>query len=268
MATTSPAAAPTAPAAPAAAPAAAPTAEAVPANSLSTLKTLTQKLKGVTQPIPQQAILHKTGIIADTSMTDSQKEAAKHKTARISLSDAMGVAPVKNENAPMKTIRIKRPSDIAGGTSRLPAQPAAKPAAVAPAVPAAKPEAPAAPADTAAASAAKSAATTQPVSVTQRKTLKISRPGGPVRPSGKFTVKRPGADAAKPPADAANPPADGDVADIPDIPSMPQAPVPVQAVDDVAGWVQTLSMIVQLAACVAIGVLAWFLYQNTQTNYF
>ena len=268
VATTSPAAAPTAPAAPAAAPAAAPTAEAVPANSLSTLKTLTQKLKGVTQPIPQQAILHKTGIIADTSMTDSQKEAAKHKTARISLSDAMGVAPVKNENAPMKTIRIKRPSDIAGGTSRLPAQPAAKPAAVAPAVPAAKPEAPAAPADTAAASAAKSAATTQPVSVTQRKTLKISRPGGPVRPSGKFTVKRPGADAAKPPADAANPPADGDVADIPDIPSMPQAPVPVQAVDDVAGWVQTLSMIVQLAACVAIGVLAWFLYQNTQTNYF
>ena len=201
-------------------------------------------------------------------MTDAQKEAAKHKTARISLSDAMGVAPVKNENAPMKTIRIKRPSDIAGGTSRLPAQPAAKPAAVAPAAPAAKPEAPAAPADTAAAPAAKSAATTQPVSVTQRKTLKISRPGGPVRPSGKFTVKRPGADAAKPPADAAKPPADGDVADIPDIPSMPQAPVPVQAVDDVAGWVQTLSMIVQLAACVAIGVLAWFLYQNTQTNYF
>ena len=44
--------------------------------------------------------------------------------------------------------------------------------------------------------------------------------------------------------------------------------MPVQAVDDVAGWVQTLSMIVQLAACVAIGVLAWFLYQNTQTNYF
>ena len=39
-------------------------------------------------------------------------------------------------------------------------------------------------------------------------------------------------------------------------------------VDDMAGWVQTLSMIVQLAACAAIGVLAWFLYQNTQTNYF
>ena len=48
----------------------------------------------------------------------------------------------------------------------------------------------------------------------------------------------------------------------------PPVPVVVQAVDDVAGWVQTLSMIVQLAACVAIGVLAWFLYQNTQTNYF
>ena len=244
-----------------------PAAPAAP-DSMEQLKSVTQKLKGITQEIPQQAILRKTGIIADGAMSEAQKEAAKHKTARISLSDAMGVAPVKNENAPMKTIRIKRPSDIAGGTSRLPAQPAAKPAAVAPAAPAAKPEAPAAPADTAAAPAAKSAATTQPVSVTQRKTLKISRPGGPVRPSGKFTVKRPGADAAKPPADAAKPPADGDVADIPDIPSMPQAPVPVQAVDDVAGWVQTLSMIVQLAACVAIGVLAWFLYQNTQTNYF
>ena len=91
-----------------------------------------------------------------------------------------------------------------------------------------------------------------------------------MRPSGKFTIKRPG-DAAKPAAaaaPAAGAAGDGDVADIPDIPSMPQAPVPVQAVDDVAGWLQTLSMIVQLAACVAIGVLAWFLYQNTQTNYF
>ena len=32
--------------------------------------------------------------------------------------------------------------------------------------------------------------------------------------------------------------------------------------------VRSLPLIVQFAACVAIGVLAWFLYQNTQTNYF
>ena len=251
------------------APAEAPAAAVAQPDSLSTLKTVTQKLKGVTQPIPQQAILHKTGIIAEDAMSEAQKEAAKHKTARISLSDAMGVAPVKNENVPMKTIRIKRPSDITGGTSRLPSQPppvAHVAPSAAPAAPAAAPSAAPVPAAPAAAS---SAATTQNVGITQRKTLKISRPGGPVRPSGKFTVKRPGGGAAKPAADAEKPPSgNGEVADIPDIPSMPQAPVPVQTVDDVASWVQTLSAIVQLAACAAIGVLAWFLYQNTQTTYF
>ena len=66
-------------------------------NPMEALKSVTQKLKGITQEIPQQAILHKTGIIADGVMSDSQKEAAKNKTARISLSDAMGVAPVKDE---------------------------------------------------------------------------------------------------------------------------------------------------------------------------
>ena len=236
---------------PPAAPAAAP-AEQPQAGAMEQLKSVTQKLKGVTQEIPQQAILRKTGIIADQDLTEAQKQASKSRTARISLSDALGVAPVQNEAAPIKTIRIKRPDAIA-----KPATPA--PTATAPAAPAAPAPAAEKPAEPAPAAAP---------TLTQRKTLKISRPGGPVRPSGKFTVKRPGADAAKPPADAAKPPADGDVADIPDIPSMPQAPVPVQAVDDVAGWVQTLSMIVQLAACVAIGVLAWFLYQNTQTNYF
>ena len=79
---------------------------------MEALKSGTQKLKGVTQEIPQQAILHKTGIIAEGVMSDAQKEAAKHKTARISLADAMGVAPVKDEAAPMKTIRIKRPINI------------------------------------------------------------------------------------------------------------------------------------------------------------
>ena len=106
---------------------------AEPPKPMEQLKAVTQKLKGITQEIPQQAILRKTGIIAETAMTDAQKEAAKHKTARISLSDAMGVAPVKNENAPMKTIRIKRPV----GLGAVPAAPAA--AAPAAAAPAAKP---------------------------------------------------------------------------------------------------------------------------------
>ena len=58
--------------------------------------------------------------------------------------------------------------------------------------------------------------------------------------------------------------------EIPDIPDLPAAPAPVAraAADDGPAWAWTLSSLVQAAACVAIGVLAWFLYQNTQTAYF
>lgn len=216
---------------------------------MEALKSVTQKLKGITQEIPQQAILHKTGIIAEGSLSDAQKEAAKHKTARISLSDAMGVAPVKDAAVPMKTIRIKRPIDIPAST------PAAAPAAPAPAASAAAPAA--APAPT----------------MTQRKTLKVARPSGvAVRPGGKFSVKRPGqattiaktasATAAAPAA----PVADDAVADIPDMPATAAAPVPhlAPAEAESPSWVWTLSALVQLAACAVIGALAWFLYQNTQ----
>jgi len=247
---------------------------------LEALKTVTQKLKGITQEIPQQAILHKTGIIADGTMTDAQKEAAKNRTVRISLSDAMGVAPVKTENAPMKTIRIKRPVDIPGAT---------KSEAPAPAAPASEAAAPAAPAPEAAAPAAAStevaelppATTPQPAAsapaptITQRKTLKIARPGGAVRPAGKFGVKRPGqlTTAAKPSAaggakpEAAAPAGEAPVADIPDIPEMPAAPVPRAAAPvgaDVPNWLVTMSTLFQLAACSVIGALAWFLYENAQ----
>lgn len=228
------------------------------------LKSVTQKLKGVTQEIPQQAILHKTGIIADAAMSDAQKEAAKHKTARISLSDAMGVAPVKNENAPIKTIRIKRPVVIP--TAATQPAPAPAPSATAPAAaqPAAAPaeEKPAEPS----------------ASMTQRKTLKIARPaGGAVRPAGKFGIKRPSPTQATtvpaaPAAPAAGTPAESDsVADIPDIPAiptMPTASVPEAPASDGPAWLWTLSSLVQAAACAAIGALAWFLYQNTVTNYF
>ena len=246
---------------------------------MEALKTVTQKLKGITQEIPQQAILHKTGIIAEGGQSDAQKEAAKHKTARISLSDAMGVAPVKNEAAPMKTIRIKRPIDIPGATSSLkPVVPTAPvvPVADAKAAPAVAPVAPAA------APAEKAADTAKPeapaATVTQRKTLKIARPGGvAVRPGGKFGIKRPSqattiAKAAPAAAPAAAAPAgDAEVADIPDIPAnVPALPAAAAAPAVVEGpsWLWTLSTIVQFAACVAIGALAWFLYENTQTQYF
>ena len=217
------------------------------------LKSVTQKLKGITQQIPQQAILRKTGIIADAAMSEAQKEAAKHKTARISLSDAMGVAPVKDEHAPMKTIRIKRPIDI----------PTAPPASA--------PEAAAAP-------AAEPAAAT----MTQRKTLRIARPGSAVRPAGKFGIKRPGAAAATPAAGApegapkregaASEPAVADIADIPEMPMSSLPPVSAAAsgaaANDGPAWLWTLSALVQAAACVAIGALAWFLYENTTVQYF
>ena len=216
---------------------------------MEALKTVTQKLKGITQEIPQQAVLHKTGIISEGSVSELQKEAAKHKTARISLSDAMGVAPVKDEAAPMKTIRIKRPISIPTPTptAALTPQPKADaaPAAAAPAAaaPAAAPAAPAAPAPT----------------ITQRKTLKITRPGGvAVRPGGKFGVKRP--------APAA--PADGekvaDIADIPNIPDVPAPAVAAPAAVEGPAWLWTMSALLQFAACVAIGALVWFLYENTQ----
>ena len=230
-----------------------------PPKPMEALKSVTQKLKGITQSIPQQAILHKTGIIADGAVSEAQKEAAKHKTARISLADALGAAPVKNENAPMKTIRIKRPIDIPGATKTA-ANPETAPVEVA----------------EEAVTAAATAPNEPSSSVTQRKTLKIARPtGGAVRPS-KFGIKRPsaaGAAPADPAAPAESPSAAapaGEVADIPEIADIP--PMPAMAAvasapaasNDGPAWLCALSAIVQLAACIAIGALAWYLFQDTQ----
>ena len=237
---------------------------------MEALKTVTQKLKGITQEIPQQAVLHKTGIISEGSVSELQKAAAKHKTARISLSDAMGVAPVKDEAAPMKTIRIKRPISIPTPTptAALTPQPkvdAAPAASETPAAADAKPASPAAP------SADAKPASPAPT-VTQRKTLKITRPGGvAVRPRGKFGVKRPASAAAAVPKQISEgAPADkaaDAVADIADIPNMPAAPAPAAAAPAAVegpAWLWTMSALLQFAACVAIGALAWFLWENTQ----
>ena len=237
---------------PSAAPAAAP-AEQPQAGAMEQLKTVTQKLKGVTQEIPQQAILRKTGIIADQDLTEAQKQASKSRTARISLSDALGVAPVQNEAAPIKTIRIKRPDAIAKPSAPAPAAPAA---AAAPAEE--KPAEPAQPAPT----------------LTQRKTLKIARPGA-VRPSGKFGIKKPSAAAAAAPAAPAG--EGGDVADIPDIPDMPAAgapavsaaaTVPANAVPSLSKGVTITGIVFQLAACVVVGALAYYLYLDAKLPLF
>jgi len=234
---------------PSAAPAAAP-AEQPQAGAMEQLKTVTQKLKGVTQEIPQQAILRKTGIIADQDLTEAQKQASKSRTARISLSDALGVAPVQNEAAPIKTIRIKRPDAIA------------KPATAVPA-------APAAPAEEKSADPAQAAPT-----ITQRKTLKLARPGA-ARPSSKFGIKKPSAAA---PADPSAPAGEGgDVADIPDIPDMPAAvapavpaaaPMPANAVPSLSKGVTITGIIFQIAACVVVGALAYYLYLDAQLPLF
>ena len=253
-----PAAAPaaSAPAAPAADASASPSAAS--GNALEQLKSVTQKLKGVTQEIPQQAILRKTGIIADQDLSDAQKQASKSRTARISLSDALGVAPVQNEAAPIKTIRIKRPDSIAKGPAT---------------------ETDAAPAEGEETETAATAAGDSSTSITQRKTLKISRPGA-VRPAGKFGIKKPGAAPAAAPAapasDGAPAAAEGEVADIPDIADMPTvtgpkfAPASAQAgtIPDVPKGVAILGLLVQIAACVAVGFLGYMLYQDAQMPLF
>jgi len=177
-------------------------------------------------------------------MSDAQKEAAKHKTARISLSDAMGVAPVKEENAPMKTIKIKRPAGLASASAP---KPAAVATAAAPAV------APAA------------AAPAEPVADAQKPALKLG-----TRPTGKFGLKRPNAPAAAPAAAGGEAPTQATVAEIADIPDMPLPMPSVTAPKGSSGssTLDAVSAFFQLAACLAIGFLGWLLYQATQINLF
>ena len=82
------------------------------AASAAAVKKATQNLKAVTGPIPMQATLRKTGIIAEGILTPAQQQAAKSKTSRISLESAIGVAPAKEGPAPLKTIRLRRPTDL------------------------------------------------------------------------------------------------------------------------------------------------------------
>ena len=206
------------------------------------VKKATQNLKAVTGPIPMQATLRKTGIIAEGILTPAQQQAAKSKTSRISLESAIGVAPATKEApAPMKTIRLRRPTDL-------------KPGGPAPLVPSRPPVSDDAPA----AAAAEPAPAGEDAAVTQKKTLKLHRPG--------IGIKRPSLGAA--PASPAG--SDGDVADMPVADLSPVGNAAPFAFNDsesgksagVPGWIAALSLITSIAALAAVGFLMWHLWQE------
>ncbi len=206
------------------------------AASAAAVKKATQNLKAVTGPIPMQATLRKTGIIAEGILTPAQQQAAKSKTSRISLESAIGVAPVKETPAPMKTIRLRRPTDLKpGGPAPLvPPRPPVSDTEVPPTPPAPASEG-------------------EEAGVTQKKTLKLHRPG--------IGIKRPTIGAA--------PAASG--GDVPDMPVADMAPVgnlsPIVDSDSgksagVSNVVAALSLITSIAALVVVGFLMWQLWQE------
>ena len=210
---------------------------AAPAAAASAaVKKATQNLKAVTGPIPMQATLRKTGIIAEGILTPAQQQAAKSKTSRISLESAIGVAPAKETPAPMKTIRLRRPTDL-------------KPGGPSPLVPPKPPMAPAEPAPVAEPAGDDAA-------VTQKKTLKLHRPG--------IGIKRPTISAP------AQSPAGGDVADMPVADMAPVGNLSPMAFSEsnsgksagVPGWVAALSLITSIAALAVVGFLMWQLWQE------
>ena len=281
---------------PAAVPEAAVEAPAAPA--VSEAKPAEPQLKSVTGPVAAQAVLRKTGIVAEGILTPAQAQAAKTKTSRISLESAIGVAPPAKSSAPMKTIRLRRPTDIPPAPNAIkpalsPLKPAAPepapvaapvadapaqaPAAAAPEVstPVAGAATEAAPVDSEAATVALEGSPAEPsTTVTQKKTLKLRRPNFKRPTVG--GLRKPGATAAAPADDAAAPAqvADMDaVADIPSVADIPEikpiSPADIApAADDsgsVAGapaWLNVLTLVTGIAALVVIGLCTWSLFSQ------
>lgn len=170
----------------------------------------TVRLRPVTLAPSMTAQIVPNSAASSPSQVAATIQAAKSKTSRISLDSAIGVAtsiPIAaQENAAPKTIRLKRPTDLAapGTTSQVPITPQSfksPTAAIIPPPPAIRSasstaaiktattsirqtsripdsviptEAPAAPAP-----APAPAATADSSTITQKKTLKIRRPGTP-----------------------------------------------------------------------------------------
>ena len=228
--------------APAAAPAAAPS------------KKATQSLAAVSEQMPAQAVLRKTGIIAEGIITPAQQQAAKSKTSRISLESAIGVAPAKESAAPLKTIRLRRPTDLKH-PAPSPMKPIGAPPPAAPvAAPAAAPEA--APAPVAAAPAGEAESST-----TQKKTLKIHRPSGLGVKRPTLGIKKPGEAPAGDVPDMA--PVDmGNVSELSPLSPMDFGAPAENKSADVPGWVSAFSLLAGIAALLVIGVVVYFLYQE------
>jgi hypothetical protein len=154
---------------------------AVPAHVPSATQPITQVELSATAPIapvtplqPQSPPTPGSKPLPDGPKPPSvaQVQAAKSKTSRISLDSAIGVAPMSTDKEGPKTIRLKRPSDL-----------------TAPAAASTVPKVPVTP-DVASAAARKTsripdsalptgeaAAGGDSAAVTQKKTLKIKRPG-------------------------------------------------------------------------------------------
>lgn len=207
-----------------------------PAAAAAAPKKATQNLKSVTGPIPAQAVLRKTGIIAEGILTPAQQQAAKSKTSRISLESAIGVdaAPAAT---PLKTIRLRRPTD-------LKPQPL-KPAAPAPLTPAPAADAPATP-DPAAAPAAEPAPST-----TQKRTLKLHRPAMGVKPPAPTMGAAPAENAV---------PDVADIADIPDLPTLGAESAASGGAQSagVPTWVAAISLVTSIAALLVVSTLVYF----------
>ena len=224
--------------------AAAPAAPAAPAAA-EAAKRQTSSLKSVTGPIPVQATLRKTGIIAEGILTPAQQQAAKSKTSRISLESAIGVAPTSPKGpAPLKTIRLRRPTDLNKPPAPSPfgAPKPAPAAAAAPAAPVASAPVESSDPDT---------AVTLDTAVTQKKTLKLTRPGG--------AFKRPTLGVPGGAADGAAEPSEVpelkplDVADF-------GAAAPEVETSGVPGWLMAITTIASLAALLVLGAVFYFLF--------
>ena len=185
----------------------------------------------------------------------------------------------------MKTIKLRRPTDIppAPGAVKVTSAPAPAPAAPAPTpAPAPAPAAPAAvdtEATTVAAIAPDGPATLptgesekpleKPTTVTQKKTLKLQRPGFK-RPTVSG-LRRPGETAAAPATTGENPPS-GEVTDIPTVADIadikPLSPVEAAGEDDagkVVGaplWLNVMTCLTGLAALVVLGFCTWTLFRE------
>lgn len=238
-------------------------------------------VKPVQDAMPAQAILHKTGIIAEGILTPAQAQAAKTKTSRISLESAIGVAPTIKSGVPMKTIKLRRLTDISPAPGAVKIE-AGKPAsAVSPLSSAPTPEEAPAPATPAPASAESVKADVEsvaeqplekPTTVTQKKTLKLHRPGFK-RPTVSG-LKRPGASAvsteSKPASDSEVADLAGDVPElspeIADIKPMPSvADLPDDSSGTVAGvpsWLNISTILAGVAALVVMSLCTWTLFRE------